>query len=858
MALRIRQRSKRLARTTVHFASRQFPLRPHRVLYESFHGAGVLCNPEAIFQRLLSDPDYNHLHHVWVVADESIWARVPPEIRNHPRVSHTIHDSTSYRHELAVCTYLINNVTFKQDFAKRSGQVYVNTWHGTPLKLMGYDRAGNFDHTLNVVRNFLSADYLVSSNSRTLDMYLTGHRLAGMTNAIITDVGTPRVDRQHGASVTTDWAVRRLIEQGISLHGKRVVLYAPTWRGSRVHSPRVDREALVGALHALTSRLGDDVVILLKVHQAVFDEMSKEPDLEAVLVPNDVPTNEILGLTDVLITDYSSICIDFLETGRPVVFYQPDREGYAHENGLYDEAASLPGQVVTSTDGLSAAVDQELSSTDRHPNYAHWRSWSCPHERGNSAARVIDIVFGGSRDGTRSVASQSGKPKMLLALGALRNNGVGNSALNLLATIDHDRFDVSVAFPAESAVESPEMVARIDSRANRLPRSGRMNELAFALPVRKKFEGGGGGALMQRWMDRLFSAEWRRCFGDAEFDYVMDLNGYSAFSARLMSQAPVGTKAIWLHSDMAADAQRQVNGRFPNRANVLAVIERYSHFDRLVSVSSALRDVNRRKLGGPVEPSKFVSARNTIDRSRLVLSDEPSPATIERDPMSARQLEVRGLRDCMMELAQTQGLDALKATMADVETAYRVVASGGDTPVRFVTVGRLSPEKAHWRLMNAFALLNQEFPDTQLVIVGDGPLADELKDLASSLGVSDSVVFTGQVQNPTYLLKVCDCFVLSSDYEGQPMVILEALALGLPVISTHFDSIRDALPDGFGVVVESDPTELAAAMRSFVEQGQTPPRTFDVQAYNDEALAELSAALGVTERRALVDRSPVG
>ena len=123
---------------------------------------------------------------------------------------------------------------------------------------------------------------------------------------------------------------------------------------------------------------------------------------------------------------------------------------------------------------------------------------------------------------------------------------------------------------------------------------------------------------------------------------------------------------------------------------------------------------------------------------------------------------------------------------------------------------------------------------------------------------SDSVVFTGQVRNPTYLLKVCDCFVLSSDYEGQPMVILEALALGLPVISTYFDSIRDALPDGFGVVVESDPTELAAAMRSFVEQGQTPPRTFDVQAYNDEALAELSAALGVTERRALVDRSPVG
>lgn len=108
-------------------------------------------------------------------------------------------------------------------------------------------------------------------------MYLTGHRLAAMTNAIITDVGTPRVDRQHRASVTTDWAVRRLIEQGINLHGKRARPVCTHLAGSRVHSPRVDREALVGALHALTSRLGDDVVILLKVHQAVFDEMSKSP-----------------------------------------------------------------------------------------------------------------------------------------------------------------------------------------------------------------------------------------------------------------------------------------------------------------------------------------------------------------------------------------------------------------------------------------------------------------------------------------------------------------------------------------------------------------------------------------------------
>ncbi len=812
MALGIRQRSRRLATSTAHVASRQLPLRSDRVLYESFQGAGLLCNPEAIFQALLSDPNYSRLHHVWVVAGEDVWERVPAEIRDHPRVSHTVHGSISYRHQLAVCKYLVNNVTFRQDFGKRPGQIYLNTWHGTPLKLMGYDREGNFDHAQNVVRNFLSADYLLSSNSRTLDMYLTGHRLAGMTNAVITDVGTPRVDRQHGAPVTTDWATDRLSGQGIRLHGKRLVLYAPTWRGARVHDPRVDPAALVSVVDALESTLGDEVVVLLKVHQAVFETLSQEPAVRSNLVPNDVPSNEILGLTDVLVTDYSSICVDFLETGRPVVFHQPDQDSYRQENGLYDDAASLPGIVVSSVDALSSVVEQELGSTQRHPNYDRWRDQCCSEERGDSADRVIDIVFGGSQEGTIKVASKADKPKMLVALGGLTNNGIGNSALNLLATIDHGRFDVSLTYPLETVDRSPEMAARIDRRVNRLPRSGGMNELRLALPLRTTWQGGGGGALVQRWLDRLFLDEWRRCYGDAEFDYVIDLNGYYAFWARLMSQAPRGTKAIWLHSDMSADAHRKVGGRLPNRTNLVSVIRRYSHFDLLVSVSSALRDVNLAKLGDTLDPSKFVSVRNTLDASRLVVPD-----------------------------------------VTDVADASGLINTDGSDPVRFVTVGRLSPEKAHWRLLEAFSSVNREHPDTQLVIVGTGPLAAELHDLAANLGVSDSVVFTGQVPNPAYLLSACDCFVLSSDYEGQPMVILEALALGLPVISTDFDSIRDALPEGFGVVVGRDPAQLATAMRSFVEDGKPPARSLDVQAYNDEVLAELYTVLGVTEDSAPAD-----
>ncbi|MBP0645107.1 glycosyltransferase, partial [Mycobacterium tuberculosis] len=82
--------------------------------------------------------------------------------------------------------------------------------------------------------------------------------------------------------------------------------------------------------------------------------------------------------------------------------------------------------------------------------------------------------------------------------------------------------------------------------------------------------------------------------------------------------------------------------------------------------------------------------------------------------------------------------------------------------------------------------------------IGDGPLSGELKELAVSLGVAGSVEFTGRLQNPYAVMSGCDCFVLSSDYEGQPIVILEARVLGLPIVTTRFGSATSAMEGSGG------------------------------------------------------------
>jgi len=114
---------------------------------------------------------------------------------------------------------------------------------------------------------------------------------------------------------------------------------------------------------------------------------------------------------------------------------------------------------------------------------------------------------------------------------------------------------------------------------------------------------------------------------------------------------------------------------------------------------------------------------------------------------------------------------------------------------------------------------------------------------ASALGLSEVVRFAGRVEDPAKLLVACDCFVLSSDHEGQPLVILEAMLLGLPTITTEFGSAAGAFPQGGGTIVERDTVALATAMTSAVE-GRLPRVVLDGEKYNAAALESFYELLG--------------
>ncbi len=790
------------------------------MFYESFAGNGALCNPEAIFRHLVDHPDYAHLSHVWALDAGAAYRGFRAEFARHSRVSFVKPRSGGYWRALATSGYLINNATFPPQFSKREGQTYLNTWHGTPLKRMGFDMPGGALESANTLRNFLAADYLLSANTHmTNQMYAQAYKLDGLFGGTILEEGYPRVDRAFLSDLERADVDAQLSAAGIERGSRQLVVFAPTWRGASFSRP-VDNVNEIMAQRSIIAAKLDPAqwLVVVKLHQQAHRYTRNRSDLRGLVVPNSIPTNALLGLTDLLVTDFSSIFFDYLPLERPIVFFAPDAKDYGSSRGLYFGLDELPGAVLTTPADTAVEVARlaaGANSTDQRrlrTARARFSRW----DDGAATERVVNAVFAGAE--ARSVRFDNRKPRVLLHIGGMKPNGITSAALNLLAEINTDVYDVSVTYPAGRSAAQLFESRTLNPAIRQIPRVGGMNG-SKALHLRRHtrhVKTKVRAHIEEAWEADLWRSEWERCFGDARFESLVDFSGYSPFWAMLMLHGRGDTRSIWLHNDMWADAQRTVGGRQPLRRNLFSLFTLYRFFDHLVSVSPALASLNARNLADFAPAEKFTFATNCIDGGTITSMSTESVAGGSRavgagDPSpDLRWLNRRGKRV---------------------------------GPV-FVSIGRLSPEKNHERLVAAFAQVHAEFPTARLVIVGDGPLRQQLEHDVSRRQLDDSVTVAGPRSNPFAILKRSDCFVLSSNYEGQPMVLLEAAVLGVPSISVAFGSVSSVLPAGAITITPQTVDDLAEAMTDFARK----PRvgfTLDAEAYNRKASREFELAVGL-------------
>lgn len=132
----------------------------------------------------------------------------------------------------------------------------------------------------------------------------------------------------------------------------------------------------------------------------------------------------------------------------------------------------------------------------------------------------------------------------------------------------------------------------------------------------------------------------------------------------------------------------------------------------------------------------------------------------------------------------------------------------------FINVGRFYKEKGHEILVQAFHAVNKTYPETYLTLVGDGPLRKDIERQVAQLELRDRITFAGVRRDVPELLRLHDCFVLSSLWELQPITILEAMRAGLPVITTDVGGVRDMVVEGENGLLAKlgDAEDLSRAM----------------------------------------------
>lgn len=135
--------------------------------------------------------------------------------------------------------------------------------------------------------------------------------------------------------------------------------------------------------------------------------------------------------------------------------------------------------------------------------------------------------------------------------------------------------------------------------------------------------------------------------------------------------------------------------------------------------------------------------------------------------------------------------------------------------IKFINFGRISREKGHKYLIHAFYIVKSKIPNVKLIIIGDGPLKNEIKALINKLNLKEDILLIGFQKNPFKYIGLSDIFILSSSYEGFPNSIIEVLACGLPIISTDCKmGPKEILGNNkYGILTKVDnPHDLALKM----------------------------------------------
>ncbi|MBP3898816.1 MAG: CDP-glycerol glycerophosphotransferase family protein [Mogibacterium sp.] len=363
------------------------------VYFRTFSGRGYSDSPKAMYEYMLTAPEYRDFRFVWCFKEPEKFAFLKND-RTELVKFRTKADNKALRK----AKYWITNYRMLNYQYPRKGQIYVQCWHGTPLKRLGYDleSSDNVMNSMAEIREKYRSDakkftYILSPSPFCTEKFASAWNLVktGQTHKIIEE-GYPRNDRL----INTTPAEREELRKSLGVEGKKVILYAPTWRDNQHTSGEGYTYKTEVDFDKLQRELGDEYVILFRAHYLVansFDFAKYKGFVQDVSSYSDI--NELYIAADILITDYSSVFFDYANLRKPVIFYMYDLEEYANNlRGFYISLDELPGPIVRDEDALI----EEVRKTDGwkpDEKYEQFCKKYNPKDDGHASERTLARII---------------------------------------------------------------------------------------------------------------------------------------------------------------------------------------------------------------------------------------------------------------------------------------------------------------------------------------------------------------------------------------------------------------------------------------------------------------------------------
>ena len=378
------KKAKTKAKKGIFFMFRLLPIKSNFIVFESHRALSYSCNPKYIYEAMLeANLDFTF---VW------FFSKLGHSIKGPAKQVKRF--TIRYYYYLARAKFLIHNAEFAQNLPIRKKQIYINTQHGTPLKKMGTEM-------ISPPKSVKSPNYtkdgrwsfLITQNNYSTNIF----RRALCFNGPILELGYPRNDIFYKRNDTK--SILELKEKlGLPSFSK-VILYAPTWRGNKKRRAS-NNFSLELDIKRLYDEFSKSHVIILRLHHLNSSKLKIDEDLNEFAYNfsnSKYDIQELCLVSDILITDYSSVMFDYANLNRPQIFYTYDLEHYKDDlRGLYfDIEEEGPGPVVKTMDELIDTIENidEIWREKYNEKHSAFHEKFCYLDDGRASERVIDQII---------------------------------------------------------------------------------------------------------------------------------------------------------------------------------------------------------------------------------------------------------------------------------------------------------------------------------------------------------------------------------------------------------------------------------------------------------------------------------